>query len=70
MMISLLLLELALLTVASCNTIQFGFVAIDNSVVDELRPSVEIALELINNNPAILPGYQLQYSSWLSQVDS
>ncbi len=66
----LTLLRLTLLACVTASTdIHFGFVATDNSTATELITPLEIALELINNSSSILPGYQLNYVLWLSEVN-
>ena len=66
----LTLLRLTFLACAAASTdIHFGFVATDNSTAIELMAPLEIALELINNSSSILPGYQLNFVPWLSEVN-
>ncbi len=66
----LTLLRLALLACVGASTeLHFGFVATDNSTATELIAPLEIALELINNSSSILPGYQLNFVPWLSEVN-
>ena len=66
---TLLVLKLTILACAGAQTpIYFGFVATDNVTAAELVPPLEIALELINNSPNILPGYQMNYVAWNSEV--
>ena len=66
----LTLLRLTFLACAAASTdIHFGFVATDNSAAIELMAPLEIALDLINNSSSILPGYQLNFVPWLSEVN-
>ena len=63
------LLVLFLLASVGANTpIYFGFVATDNTTAAELTPSLEIAVSTINNSSSVLPGYQLSYVQWISEV--
>ena len=62
-------LLLSLLASVGANTpIYFGFVATDDTTSAELTPSLDIALSTINNSSSVLPGYQLSYVSWISEV--
>ena len=69
-MLPSLLLKLALLACvgAQSQVLHFGFVATDSSTAAELTPSLDIALDIINNSSAVLPGYQLNIVPWLSEV--
>ena len=62
-------LLLSLLASVGANTpIYFGFVATDDTTSAELTPSLDIALSTINNSSSVLPGYQLSYVPWISEV--
>ena len=64
----LLLLLAASVHVEAQTPVYFGFVATDNTTAAELTPSLDIALSTINNSSSVLPGYQLSYVSWISEV--
>ena len=67
-LVTCLLLSLLVASVGANTPIYFGFVATDNTTAAELTPSLDIALSTINNSSSVLPGYQLSYVSWMSDV--
>ena len=69
-LITSLLLSLLASVGATTPIIYFGFVASDDTTSAELTPSLDIALSTINNSSSVLPGYQLSYVPWISEVRS
>jgi len=65
----LLAIKLVLVvTVCNCSPLQFGFIATDNTTVNELKLPLDIALSVINSDSSILPKYELKTVSWQGQV--